>query len=289
MSDLELHPLCSLFPPIEGIEFEALKADIEANGLQRPIVVLDGMILDGANRYRACLEAGVEPVTVSYAGSDPLQFVLSENLHRRHLTPGQHAAIVAAATDWIEAEAHGGDRKSSKCNVAPRSTSADRAAQSGASVRTQKMADKVARRDPELVKRVAHGEISLPQAARQVEQGHRSAGRQSGFSRFDNTEQSLSGDCGPTPEEMAVHREQERLDRAKYDALVEVAYADDKLAAALTLIDEQAAEIKRQAAEIAVLRERQTGLMNEKVQLEAQAKRWRRIAEKHGYSDRAAR
>lgn len=75
-----------------------------------------GAILDGANRYRACIESGVEPIMVPYSGNDPLQFVLSENLHRRHLTAGQHAAMVAAATDWLEAETHGGDRKSAKCN-----------------------------------------------------------------------------------------------------------------------------------------------------------------------------
>lgn len=169
MIALDLHPLCTLFPRIEGAEFEALKADIAANGLREPIVIHEEMILDGGNRYRACVEAGVEPVVVPYAGNDPLAFVLSSNLHRRHLTPGQQAAIVSAATDWLEAQTHGGDRKSDQAATLPLDTVADRAAQSGASERTQRMADKVAKQDPELAKRVAHGEVSLPAAVRQIE------------------------------------------------------------------------------------------------------------------------
>ncbi|WP_460902472.1 ParB N-terminal domain-containing protein [Paraburkholderia jirisanensis] len=145
---MELHPLCTLFPRLEGVEFEALKADIEANGQLQPIVVHDGMILDGGNRYRACVEIGVEPQTVErdFEGHDLLSYVLSVNLHRRHLTQGQHAAIVSAATNWLEAQSHGGDRKSDQGATLHLGTVADRAAQSGASVRTQKMADKVANR-----------------------------------------------------------------------------------------------------------------------------------------------
>lgn len=166
----ELHPLCTLFPRLTGAEFDALRDDIKANGLRQPIILHDGMILDGGNRYRACLEAGVEPSFTEYAGGNIVAFVLSANLHRRHMTPGQQAAIVASAQDWAKAQpAHRPAEK--ECNVAPLSTVADRAAQSGASVRTQKMADKVAKTDPELAKKVAQGEVSLPKAVQQVTAG----------------------------------------------------------------------------------------------------------------------
>jgi ParB-like chromosome segregation protein Spo0J len=58
MSDeLKFHPLADLFPLTEGAEFDALVADIKANGLNEDIVLFEGMILYGRNRYRACLAA----------------------------------------------------------------------------------------------------------------------------------------------------------------------------------------------------------------------------------------
>ena len=166
----ELHPLCTLFPRVEGAEFDALVEDIKANGLRQPIVLHNNMILDGGNRYRACIQAGVDPQFVQFDGDNLVCFVLSANLHRRHLSAGQQAAIVASAQDWAKAQTRGGDRKSEQIKVSADTlkTAEDRAAQAGVSIATQKRADKVAKADPELVKKVAHGEVSLPQALEQV-------------------------------------------------------------------------------------------------------------------------
>lgn len=158
----ELHPLCTLFPRLTGAEFAALREDIKANGLRQPIVLHGGMILDGGNRYRACVEAGVKPTFAEFTGGNLVSFVLSANLHRRHMSAGQQAAIVASAQDWAKAQPEGRPQK--QCNVAPLSTAQSRAAESGASLRTQKMADKVAKADPELARQVAHGDVSLPKA-----------------------------------------------------------------------------------------------------------------------------
>ena len=166
----ELHPLCTLFPRVEGVEFDALVSDIRANGLRQPIVLHGGMILDGGNRYRACQKAGVEPEFIDFDGDNIVSFVLSANLHRRHLSAGQQAAIVASAQDWAKAQTHGGSRRGGQAATLPVETVAGRAAQSGASERTQRMADKVAKANPDLAKRVAHGEVSLPKAVQQVEQ-----------------------------------------------------------------------------------------------------------------------
>ncbi|WP_341809389.1 hypothetical protein WMO32_01760 [Xanthomonas oryzae pv. oryzicola] len=181
----ELHPLCTLFPPLAEAEFDTLREDIAANGLRLPIVLLDGRILDGSNRYRACVEAGVEPTFTEFTGGNIVSFVLSSNLHRRHLSAGQQAAIVASAQDWAKAHVLGSNQHAAKGGGATLhlhpdgvpaplpdqglATVADRAAQSGASVRTQKMADKVAKADPALAKQVAHGEVSLPKAVAKVQ------------------------------------------------------------------------------------------------------------------------
>lgn len=57
---LEFHPLTNLFPLIEGQEFEALVADVREHGVREPVVLFEGKILDGRNRYRAAQAAGVE-------------------------------------------------------------------------------------------------------------------------------------------------------------------------------------------------------------------------------------
>lgn len=157
----ELHPLCALFPRLTGSEFESLKDDIRENGLREPIIIHEGMILDGGNRYRACLETGIEPCFMKFGGVNFVSYVISANLHRRHLTPGQQAAIVASAQDWGKAQTVGNPQLR---NVAQLDTAKDRSSQSGASIRTQQMADKVAKADLELAKMVGHGEISLPKA-----------------------------------------------------------------------------------------------------------------------------
>lgn len=100
MTPLGPHPLAELFPMLPERELHELADDIVTFGQREPIWLLDGMILDGRNRYAACLFAKVDPVFEQYAGDDPLNFVLSLNLHRRHLTDSQRALVAAQIVDW---------------------------------------------------------------------------------------------------------------------------------------------------------------------------------------------
>lgn len=97
MRDLEAHPFAQELPLIEGHEYEALVASIRQDGLINPIVLCEGKILDGRNRHRACLEAGVKPVFEIFEGGrdEQIAYVMAANLHRRHLTDQQRALIAA--------------------------------------------------------------------------------------------------------------------------------------------------------------------------------------------------
>jgi hypothetical protein len=96
------HEAANLFPMMDEDELKALAEDIKKHGLQQAIVLLDGQVLDGRNRLKACALAGVKPdftTTSAHAlppGGSPVDFVVSANLHRRHLTGEQKRAVIAA-------------------------------------------------------------------------------------------------------------------------------------------------------------------------------------------------
>lgn len=102
---MKAHPIANVFPQMPEREFQELKADIQANGLHDPIVIYEDMILDGRHRYRACVELGLTLRTQGYTGSDPVGFVRSHNLHRRHLDTSQRSMCAARLLDYYKGEA----------------------------------------------------------------------------------------------------------------------------------------------------------------------------------------
>jgi ParB-like chromosome segregation protein Spo0J len=93
---LEPHPLSKLFPPISEEDFGKLAADIKLHGLRQHIVLYQGKILDGNNRYRACSLAGIKPTFADFTGidADARNYVISANIHRRHLDRETRTKIV---------------------------------------------------------------------------------------------------------------------------------------------------------------------------------------------------
>lgn len=111
----EPHAVANLFPPMSDDEFSALRADISANGLREPIWIYDGKIIDGRNRYRACLELKIEPETREWDGKGSLvSFVVSQNLHRRHLSSSQRAMLGAEIERELAKEARERQRAGGK-------------------------------------------------------------------------------------------------------------------------------------------------------------------------------
>jgi ParB-like chromosome segregation protein Spo0J len=94
----EPHDLSKLFPPISEDDFNKLAADIKLHGLRQHIVLYQGKILDGNNRYRACTLVGIKPTFADFTGidADARNYVISANIHRRHLSTDQRRDIIAA-------------------------------------------------------------------------------------------------------------------------------------------------------------------------------------------------
>ncbi len=170
---MDFHEYAGIFPLLEGREFAELCNDIKANGQREPIWVYEGKILDGRNRFRACNAVGVTPRTAPYAGDDPLAFVLSLNLHRRHLSESQRGMVAAKIANMpahrpaLNPANLPPSLEGMKPDQQPAFTSQASAAEMlNVSERTVRAAVKVRNEAaPELVRAVESGKVSVSAAA----------------------------------------------------------------------------------------------------------------------------
>ncbi|WP_408951459.1 ParB/RepB/Spo0J family partition protein [Lysobacter sp. Hz 25] len=170
---LPFHPLCLALPDMSSEAFKALVEDVRRNGQLRDIVLHEGMILDGRHRYRACLECGTEPRMVEFSGGDPIAFVISENVARRHLSESQRA-MVAAHLASLE---KGQTLRSANLPISP-VTQPQAAEMLGVSERTVRKAQDVRKSGtPTLVTKVEAGDITVSEAAKIASLGPKSQDR----------------------------------------------------------------------------------------------------------------
>jgi ParB-like chromosome segregation protein Spo0J len=167
------HRFADIFPMLPDDELQELAENIKARGLQEPITLYDGQILDGRNRYAACKIATVTPKMKVFDGTDEeaLQFVASHNLHRRHLTASQRAMIAAKIADMPV-----GKPATDKTDTTPdkkpakKKTSISSAAKKlNVSPASVKKAKKIIKESPEKAKQVETGTKSLDQAHQEVQ------------------------------------------------------------------------------------------------------------------------
>ncbi len=175
------HEVANIFPLMQGEEFEALKNDIAVNGQREPIWLhQDGSIIDGRNRQRACCELDIAPKFRTWDGNGSLvQFVVSLNLHRRHLTSGQKAIIAVDILPMLEVEAK--ERQREHAQTAPGkaktldqnfdqvSSRAPQAAEQAASIvgsNRQYVSDakRIVQQAPEVAEMVRSGEMAITEA-----------------------------------------------------------------------------------------------------------------------------
>ena len=155
------HPLSAAFPAMNAEDFQALKDSIENIGVQNPITIFEGMVVDGWNRYKAANELDMDCPAVELGDVDPRDFVLAQNKARRHVTQAQLGMAVTAVYAW---KPHGDQR--STLNVDRVKSTAEMAAIAGVHPNTITQAKAVqSQGTAEVQEAVKSGAIGLPKAA----------------------------------------------------------------------------------------------------------------------------
>jgi ParB-like chromosome segregation protein Spo0J len=149
---ISIHPAAELFPRMTEAELRELGLDIKTNGLKNPVVLFREPVdptnstrghkyslLDGIERLKGAELAGVPfflhqenvgkfrwtlgndtlPDPIIVEGIDPYTYVLSANIHRRHLTPEQKRELIAKL---LEKQPHKSDRAIGKMAKADKNT-----------------------------------------------------------------------------------------------------------------------------------------------------------------------
>lgn len=260
-TNLTQHPLSAAFPRMSADEFQDLQDSIENIGVQNPIVLFEGMVLDGWNRYQAAKALGMDCPAVALGDVDPKDFVLAQNKTRRHITVAQLAMAVNEVCKWSSS---GRPLINSALSAELKQT--EIAAKSGVSVRSLRQADEVKKTaTPEVIEAVKNGEVGLPKAAAiaKLPQAEQAAALTKPLPKrikhpeaediaFREVNAYPPEDFGPEEDELAAQEAAEQADRQTLQLLLE---SDDKLAAAV-------AEIKRLNAEVFTLKQSRDGAMN---------------------------
>lgn len=163
MKTLAQHPLSAAFPAMSADDFRSLKDSIMEIGVQNPITVFEGMVIDGWHRYTAANELGMDCPVVELGDVDPRDFVLAQNKARRHVTQAQLAMATTTVYAWRPV---GNPALSNSAPGAELKTTKELAVSAGVSERTIEQAKAVqTKAAPEVVEAVKAGEIGLKKAA----------------------------------------------------------------------------------------------------------------------------
>lgn len=256
-------------------EYRALADSILNIGVQNPITLLDGMVIDGWHRYTAATESGMPCPSVELGDVNPRDFVMAQNKARRHITQAQLTMAATAVYAWRPAGKPGAPNSALSAELAPKSAR-EIAAAAGVGVRSVEQAKAVqSKAAPEVIEAVKRGEVGLPKAA--------------AIAKLPTAEQAAAlhkpapkpvPRPAPQPEpEPDAHDEYTPLDAANEqisDLQAELAIArmgdvsDDEKQQAATLISELRAEIKTLSATLKSTQLSRDSLMEECSQMKSQ-------------------
>jgi len=101
---VRVHEAAKLFPMLDKEDFVDFCIDIRDNGQSENVTYLDRALIDGRNRFAACVilkKTCLADRKTKKEIKNPFTWVLSKNIKRRHLTTQQRAMVAAA---MVEAE-----------------------------------------------------------------------------------------------------------------------------------------------------------------------------------------
>jgi ParB-like chromosome segregation protein Spo0J len=301
-ADLQQHPLSAAFPAMFDDDFKALKDSIESIGVQNPIVLFEGMVLDGWHRYRAAQESISQCPAVDLSDDvDPKDFVIAQNERRRHLSASQIAAAVVAVHAWYPSGANKATQSDTgKPSFHVGKTNEELADIAGVSIQTIKQAKVVqTQAAPEVQDAVKAGTVSIKDAAAvaklptEEQRAIASVGplaikKAATAQKRDKAEAVTTQPAGNTQESETdelrrlLAEKDEQIDTlaaslkeaiADNECMGKVFDADDRLAATT-------AEISRLNALVQVIESRFTAQTNELNEAKRLAQQWRRRAER---------
>lgn len=258
-ANLLQHALSAAFPRPSAAEFEALKDSISVIGVQVPITIFDGQVIDGWSRYSAATELGMDCPMVQLDDTDPKDFAKSQAA-RRNLTPSQTAMVITEIYRWKPA--HRPVNSALKADLSP--TSQQLSETFGVGVRSIERARAVQTHAiPEVVAAVKNGDVGLPKAAAiaKLPKAEQAAALTKPMPKEYPVNQDVQDvvlresepeDTGPDADELAAQEAAEQDDRATMQLLLD---SDDKLSAAVT-------EIERLKAELFLLKQSRDAAMN---------------------------
>ena len=188
VENIEFHQFADLFPMMQADEFSSLVENIKQHGLREKVWLFQGKILDGRNRYKACLQSGITPEFRQFTGDEnqALQAVISWNLERRHLSSSQKAAIGVELEDLLaelerQAKERQGTRNDLKTNIVqkieqssedPMATRTISKAATVLGTNRQYVSDakKLRQTSPDVHQQIKEGKVTISQAKKQQKQ-----------------------------------------------------------------------------------------------------------------------
>jgi hypothetical protein len=290
MATYTRHFLSAAWPNMSAEDHQALRDSITSSGLREPIVLLNGEILDGWQRYTACLAECIEPRFVEFEGDDPADFVRDKHT-RRPLSLTQRLTAIARMYTWRPA----GRPNNSAVNA--EFSAAEMAKLAGASTRSAEYVKAaITHGTPEVVEAMAAGKLTATRAAEIVKlpeekqaaaitapkparlKGKPLKGPAADLVRAELKAASAKSEAGEATAkveeleaELSVLREQVAEARDDLDAAVKVLDASDQVATAL-------AEAKKVRDLNRGLQSRIDSMLTEIADLKRSVKHWQRKA-----------